>query len=98
MPRRVVYMGPLSHVAEFSQRFGVDVYTAFGMTEVPVPIRSELNPTDERSCGKAVDPSAFEVIVADEKGIRVPLGQPAELLPRNPLPSLMNNAYRGIPQ
>jgi len=49
-------MGPLSHVEEFSRRFGVDVYTAFGMTEVPVPIRSGLNPANERSCGKAVDP------------------------------------------
>jgi len=70
-PLRVVYMGPLSHVKEFSRRFGVDVYTAFGMTEVPVPIRSGLNPTNERSCGRAIDPSDFEVIVADENGIRV---------------------------
>jgi crotonobetaine/carnitine-CoA ligase len=97
-PLRVVYMGPLSHVEEFSQRFGVHVYTAFGMTEVPVPIRSELNPADERSCGKAVDPEAFEVIVADEHGIRVPAGQPGELLVRHRLPWVMNSGYRGMPE
>jgi crotonobetaine/carnitine-CoA ligase len=97
-PLRVVYMGPLSHVEEFSQRFGVDVYTAFGMTEVPVPIRSGLNPTDERSCGKAVDPGAFEVMVADERGVRVPAGQPGELLVRHRLPWVMNSGYRGMPE
>jgi crotonobetaine/carnitine-CoA ligase len=97
-PLRVVYMGPLSHVGEFSQRFGVDVYTAFGMTEVPVPIRSGLNPTDERSCGKAVDPGAFEVMVADERGVRVPAGQPGELLVRHRLPWVMNSGYRGMPE
>jgi crotonobetaine/carnitine-CoA ligase len=96
-PLRVVYMGPLSHVADFSQRFGVDVYTAFGMTEVPVPIRSELNPTDERSCGKAVDPDTFEVMVADEHGVAVPAGQPGELLVRHRLPWVMNSGYRAMP-
>jgi crotonobetaine/carnitine-CoA ligase len=76
----------------------VNVYTAFGMTEVPVPIRSELNPADERSCGKAVDPEAFEVIVADEHGIRVSAGQPGELLVRHRLPWVMNSGYRGMPE
>src|SRR5882757_1144603 len=97
-PLRVVYMGPLSQVKEFSQRFGVDVYTAFGMTEVPVPIRSGLNPTNERSCGRAIDPSDFEVIVADENGIRVSAGEPGELLARHRLPWVMNSGYRGMPE
>ena len=97
-PLRVVYMGPLSHVEEFSGRFGVDVYTAFGMTEVPVPIRSELNPANERSCGKAIDPSNFEVIVADENGIRMSPGEPGELLARHRLPWVMNSGYREMPE
>src|SRR5258707_7631128 len=97
-PLRVVYMGPLSHVEEFSRRFGVDVYTAFGMTEVPVPIRSGLNPTNERSCGKAVDPETFELMVADEHGIPVPSGQPGELLVRHRFPWVMNSGYRAMPE
>jgi crotonobetaine/carnitine-CoA ligase len=97
-PLRVVYMGPLSHVEEFSRRFGVDVYTAFGMTEVPVPIRSGLNPTNERSCGTAVDPTTFELVIADEHGIPVPAGQPGELLVRHRLPWVMNSGYRGMPE
>jgi crotonobetaine/carnitine-CoA ligase len=97
-PLRVVYMGPLSHVEEFSRRFGVDVYTAFGMTEVPVPIRSGLNPTNERSCGKAVDPKNFELVIADEHGIPVPAGQPGELLVRHRLPWVMNSGYRAMPE
>jgi crotonobetaine/carnitine-CoA ligase len=97
-PLRVAYMGPLSQVEEFSRRFGVDVYTAFGMTEVPVPIRSGLNPTNERSCGTAVDPTAFELVIADEHGIPVPAGQPGELLVRHRLPWVMNSGYRGMPE
>jgi len=85
-------------VEEFSRRFGVDVYTAFGMTEVPVPIRSGLNPTNERSCGKAVDPETFELMVADEHGIPVPSGQPGELLVRHRFPWVMNSGYRAMPE
>jgi crotonobetaine/carnitine-CoA ligase len=31
-------------VSAFSERFGVDVYTLFNMSEVSAPIVSELNP------------------------------------------------------
>jgi crotonobetaine/carnitine-CoA ligase len=97
-PLRLAYMGPLSHVEEFSDRFGVDVYTAFGMTEVPVPIRSELNPRDERSCGRAIDPGTYEVRVVDEHDIPVPAGQPGELIVRHTLPWVMNSGYHGMPE
>jgi crotonobetaine/carnitine-CoA ligase len=96
-PLRIAYMGPLSHVDEFSARFGVDVYTAFGMTEVPVPIRSELNPRDARSCGRAIDPDAYEVRIVDENDIPVAPGQPGELIVRHSLPWVMNSGYRGMP-
>ena len=35
-----------------------EIYTAYGMTEVPVPITSHLNPDDERSCGVNAAPDA----------------------------------------
>jgi crotonobetaine/carnitine-CoA ligase len=97
-PLRIAYMGPLSHVEEFSTRFGVGVYTAFGMTEVPVPIRSELNPRDPRSCGRAIDPDAYEVRIVDEHDIPVDAGQPGELIVRHRLPWVMNSGYHGMPE
>jgi crotonobetaine/carnitine-CoA ligase len=97
-PLRIAYMGPLSHVEEFSTRFGVGVYTAFGMTEVPVPIRSELNPRDWRSCGRAIDPDAYEVRIVDEHDVPVPPGQPGELVVRHSLPWVMNSGYHRMPE
>jgi crotonobetaine/carnitine-CoA ligase len=97
-PLRLVYMGPLSHVEEFSSRFGVGVYTAFGMTEVPVPIRSELNPRDVRSCGRAIDPEVYEVRIVDEHDIPLGPGQPGELVVRHSLPWVMNSGYHGMPE
>src|SRR5206468_10969573 len=58
---RVAYMGPLSHAQEFSERFGISIYTNFGMTEAPGPLASELNPENEASCGRPVDPVNYEV-------------------------------------
>jgi crotonobetaine/carnitine-CoA ligase len=95
-PLRVAYMGPLSHVEEFSRRFGVDVYTAFGMTEVPVPIRSGLNPENEASCGQLIDPDNYEARVVDESDIPVSIGHPGELVVRHRLPWVLNSGYLGM--
>lgn len=97
-PLRVVYMGPLSHVKEFGERFGVGVYTGFGMTEVPCPIRSELNPTDELSMGKPVDPEHFEVRLVDENDVPVPMGTPGEMIVRHTLPWVINSGYKNMPE
>ena len=97
-PLRLVYMGPLSHVEEFSKRFGVGIYSAFGMTEAAVPIRTELNPTDETSCGRAVDPDTYEVRIVDEHDLPVPPGTPGEMLLRHRLPWVVNNGYFGMPE
>jgi carnitine-CoA ligase len=95
-PLRIVYMGPLSHVQEFSQRFGVGVYSAFGMTEAAVPIRTALNPTDEKSCGRAVDPEHYEVRIVDEHDVPVSPGTPGELVLRHRLPWVINSGYHGM--
>ena len=97
-PLRVVYMGPLSRVQEFSERFGVGVYTGFGMTEVPCPIRSELNPANEKAMGRRVDPENFEVRLVDDNDVPVPVGTPGELVVRHRLPWLINSGYRNMPE
>jgi crotonobetaine/carnitine-CoA ligase len=95
---KTIYMGPLARHEEFAERFGVDIYTAFGMAEVPVPIVSELNPKDERSCGRAADPVHYELRVADEHDLPVPRGTPGELIVRHSLPWVINSGYKNMPE
>jgi crotonobetaine/carnitine-CoA ligase len=93
---RTVYMGPLSRHKEFAERFGVSIYTAYGMTEVPVPIVSDLHPEDERSCGRSADPVNYELRLVDEHDVPVPTGTPGELVVRHALPWTINSGYKNM--
>jgi carnitine-CoA ligase len=97
-PLRIVYMGPLSRHKEFGERFGCSIYTAYGMTEVPVPITSALDPDDERSCGRAADPVHYELRLVDENDVPVPPGAPGELVARHTLPWTINSGYKNMPE
>ena len=96
-PLKTVYMGPLSRHKEFAKRFGVEIYTAYGMTEVPVPITSHLNPEDERSCGVNAAPDEYELRLVDENDIPVPPNTPGELIARHRLPWTINSGYKNMP-
>jgi carnitine-CoA ligase len=97
---KTVYMGPLGRHEEFAERFGVDIYTAFGMAEVPVPITSQLNPTDIKSgyCGEAADPVPYELRLVDEHDVPVEVGTPGELVVRHSLPWMINSGYKNMPE
>jgi carnitine-CoA ligase len=97
---KTVYMGPLGRHEEFAERFGVDIYTAFGMAEVPVPITSHLNPTDIKSgyCGEAADPVPYELRLVDEHDVPVEVGTPGELVVRHSLPWMINSGYKNMPE
>jgi len=97
-PLRTVYMGPLNRHKEFAERFGVSVYTAYGMTEVPVPITSNLEPDDARSCGRAADPEHYELRLVDEHDVPVPPNTPGELIARHSLPWTINSGYKNMPE
>ena len=97
-PLRVVYMGPLTRHDEFAERFGCRVYTAYGMTEVPVPIVSALDPVDDRSCGRNADPENYELRLVDEHDVPVPVGTPGELIVRNSRPWTINSGYKNMPE
>ena len=96
-PIRVAYMGPLSHTKEFSERFGISIFTNFGMTEAPGPLASPLNPENEASCGVPVDPVNYEVRLVDEHDLPVPVGRPGELVLRHSLPWMINLGYKNMP-
>jgi crotonobetaine/carnitine-CoA ligase len=97
-PLRVVYMGPLSRHKEFAERYGVSIYTAYGMTEVPVPIVSALDPDEERSCGRAADPVHYQLRLVDDNDVPVPPGTPGELVARHTLPWTINSGYKNMPE
>ncbi len=97
-PVRVAYMGPLSHTKEFSERFGISLYTNFGMTEAPGPLASGLNPENEASCGRPVDAVNYEVRLVDEHDLPVPTGTPGELVLRHSLPWMINLGYKNMPE
>jgi carnitine-CoA ligase len=96
-PLKTVYMGPLSRHKEFGKRFGVRIYTAYGMTEVPVPITSALDPDDERSCGVNAAPDQYELRLVDENDLPVPPNTPGELIARHALPWTINSGYKNMP-
>ena len=87
-------MGPLSRHKEFAERFGVRIYTAYGMTEVPVPIASALDPDDERSCGVNAAPDQLRAAARRrERHRRCPADTPASSIVRHAQPWTINSGY-----
>ncbi len=96
-PLRHVIMVPVSAQAtEFAERFGVDIYTVFNMTELACPIVSERNPSLAGSCGKAR--TGMELRIVDEAGCDMPDGMPGELVARSDIPGALATQYLGNPQ
>ena len=94
---RVAFMVPLTETCvEFHQRFGIDVYTIFNMTEISSPIVSEPNPTKRGTCGKKRD--GVDVRLVDENDCEVPLGEIGEMIVRTDRPWGMNSGYYKNPE
>jgi carnitine-CoA ligase len=90
-------MVPLSEDAPlFAERFGVDIYTVFNMTEISCPIVSERNPAVPKTCGRVRD--GFDARVVDENDTEVPVGTVGELIVRADEPWTMNHGYHGNPE
>ncbi len=94
---RTAFMVPLTEAAgPFHQRFGIDVYTIFNMTEVSSPIVSDPNPIKPGTCGK-VRPGV-EVRLVDGNDCEVPVGAVGEMLVRTDRPWAMNSGYYKNPE
>ncbi len=89
--RSVAMLPMIDNVAEFIERFGVDVYTFYNMTETSRPIVSELNPSNPKSCGRVRD--GIEVRLVDENDIEVAEGEIGELIIRADSPWTMSHGY-----
>lgn len=94
---RLVFMVPLAgDLAAFTERFGVDIYTIFNMTEISSPIVSGPNPTVRGICGTKRD--GVDVRLVDENDCEVPLGSVGEMLVRADRPWAMNSGYYKNPE
>ncbi len=100
-PLESAYMGPLiPQVEEFKARFGVQVGTGFGMTEIGVPFGSPgFELANTTSCGRLREgPPHYEVRIVDEHDHEVPVGQVGELVVRSGEPWAITPGYFHQPE
>jgi crotonobetaine/carnitine-CoA ligase len=99
-PLRHVLMSPvLADVEGFMKRFGLQVNTAYGMTEVGPVIsakESGLTNANHTSCGRLMP--AYEARIVDEHDFEVPPGEVGELIVRSKEPWTLNLGYFGQPE
>lgn len=96
-PLRWVWMVPLVDDALiFAERFDVDVYTMYNMTEVSCPLVSEVNPKASGTCGRPRP--GVEVRIVDSTDIPVPQGEIGELVLRTSRPWALNSGYHSMPE
>jgi carnitine-CoA ligase len=100
-PLEKVFMGPLHpQLDEFKARFGVEVGTGFGMTEIGAPLGSDgFNLANATSCGRVrPGPPHYEARVVDEHDEEVPPGVVGELVVRARDPWVLNAGYWRMPE
>lgn len=96
-PLRMVFIVPLGQSGPaFRDRFGVDYYTLFNMTEISTPLLSGRNPDKPSVCGRPR--TGVEVRLVDEHDCPVSQGQVGELVVRTDAPWAMSHRYNGNPE
>ena len=92
-PLRSVALVPLiPNVEEFAERFGLDIFTCYNMTEINCPIIQQhpITNNNYQSCGQVRD--GVEVRVVDEHDRQVPPNTPGEMIMRTE-PWEINTGY-----
>ena len=96
-PLRKAIIVPLAEDAPaFAERFGVDVYTLYNMTEISTPLVSGLNPDKTGSCGQPRE--GVELRVVDDADREVEPGTVGELIVRTDQPWALNSGYYKNPE
>jgi len=94
---RMVFIVPLGQSGwPFRERFGVDFYTLFNMTEICTPLISRANPVKDSICGRPR--AGVEVRLVDEYDCTVEDGKVGQLILRTEAPWAMNHGYNANPQ
>lgn len=96
-PMRLIAMVPLvKDPSAFGRRFGVDVVTSYGMSELSIPLMSAVNPTNISSCG-TLRPG-YEARIVDADDIPVPPGATGQLILRAGRPWTISPGYWRMPE
>jgi crotonobetaine/carnitine-CoA ligase len=94
---RMVFIVPLGQSGPaFHERFGVDVFTLFNMTEICTPLISGANPTKGSICGRPR--AGVEVRLVDTNDCSVRDGEVGQLILRTEAPWAMNHGYNNDSQ
>jgi len=97
-PLGIVQVAPLFEgIDAFEQRFGVEAYTGYGMTEIGAPLyMTKQDRRDWKSCGRARP--EYELRIVDEHDRQVGPDEIGELIVRTDEPWLLNAGYHGKPE
>jgi crotonobetaine/carnitine-CoA ligase len=96
-PLRLVFMVPVvDDVPAFAARFGVEVRSLYGMTEISSPIITGPTPSLPGTCGRARP--GVEVRLLDANDCEVPVGEVGEFCVRTDMPWAMNHGYHRMPE
>ena len=91
---RITNIAPMGSAAyRFEQRFGVQLWTSYGSTEIGAPICSDAQPQRRGTTGRVRD--GYEVRIVDEHDMEVPHGTSGELVVRTNQPWHLCSGYRG---
>jgi crotonobetaine/carnitine-CoA ligase len=94
---RKVSMIPLSdQYRAFAERFGVDIYTTFNMTEISSPLTAGPDPAIPGTCGRPRE--GVEVRIVDDNDCEVPPNTVGELIVRTDMPFALNHGYHKNPE
>jgi crotonobetaine/carnitine-CoA ligase len=95
--RRIAIVPLIPEARAFAERFDVEVYTAYGSTEIGVPFVSDGLPSDLASCGRLVPGPEVRLVMlggTDQDSVE---GQVGELLVRS-RPGTINLGYLNLPE
>ncbi|MBT8077807.1 MAG: AMP-binding protein [Gammaproteobacteria bacterium] len=93
---RVVLSPVTAQTMRLAERYGFDYFSGFNMTEISVPLVTELNTRVQSSCGKPR--SGVECRIVDEHDLPVDDGVIGEFVLRCDLPWAINQGYHGMPE
>jgi crotonobetaine/carnitine-CoA ligase len=96
-PLRRVVLSPLTpQTTRLADRYRFDYFSGFNMTELSVPLVTDLNSTAFASCGRPR--SGVECRIVDAHDIEVAPQVIGELIVRSDLPWTFNGGYNGMPE
>jgi crotonobetaine/carnitine-CoA ligase len=99
-PLKHVICGPMiAEVEAFKERFGVEVATSYGMTEIGIVLGTDWNHGPWQNCGRPRrDYPWTEVRIVDEYDEPVAIGEIGELVVRSAEPWALNAGYYEMPE